>query len=65
MTNPAVLWEEIDLLRKAMRDLISQIELHTDCMDGRIDRASLDAQMGAAERLVGCWPEFKPEPRPV
>lgn len=65
MTEIDEMWEEIDLLRKAMRDLISQIELHTDCMDGRIERESLDAQMAAAEHLVGSWPEFKPEPRPV
>ena len=59
MNDTYALWEEIDFLRKAMRDLIQQIELHTDCKDGRIKRESLDAQIKAAEQLVGVWPEFK------
>ena len=48
-------------LEKALRDFVAQVELHTDCMDGRIDRAMLDEQMDAAETLVGTWPDFKPD----
>lgn len=44
----------------ALRNLLAQIELHTDCMNGQIDRSSLDDQVEAAEQLVGSWPEFKP-----
>ena len=46
-------------LEGALRDLVAQVELHTDCMDGRIDRVMLDEQMEAAEALVGSWPDFK------
>ena len=46
-------------LEGALRDLVAQIELHTDCMDGRIDRAMLDLQIEFAEVLVGSWPDFK------
>lgn len=45
-------------LEAALRDLVAQVELHTDCMDGRIDASALDAQIDAAERLVGAWPDF-------
>lgn len=48
-------------LEEALRDLVAQIELHTDCMDGRIDRVMLDEQMETAEALVGTWPDFKPD----
>lgn len=43
-------------LEKALRDLVAQIELRTDRMDGRIDRAALDDQVETAERLVGVGP---------
>ena len=48
-------------LEAALRDLLAQIELHTNCMDGRIDRETLDQQIEVAEVLVGSWPDFKPD----
>ena len=45
-------------LQNALCDLVAQIELHTDCMDGHIDRSALAGQIDAAEKLVGAWPEF-------
>jgi hypothetical protein len=40
-------------LRHVLRDLIATIELHTDCMDGRIDRTTLDPHIERAEDLLG------------
>lgn len=48
-------------LATTLRDLIAQIHLHTDCMDGHLDRDALDPYIDAAESLVGSWPEFSLE----
>jgi hypothetical protein len=40
-------------LKAVLRDLIATIELHTDCMDGRIDRHALDPYIERAEDLLG------------
>lgn len=40
-------------LETALRELLATIELHTDCMDGRIDRAALDPYIERAEELLG------------
>lgn len=40
-------------LKRVLRDLLASIELHTDCMDGRIDRAALDPWIEKAEDLLG------------
>lgn len=39
-------------LDAALRDLVAQIDLYTDCMDGRIDREQLDAYVERAETLL-------------
>ena len=57
-TAMADIKSEKENVEQALRDLVAQVELHTDCMDGRIERDALDEQMDAAERLVGTWPEF-------
>lgn len=40
-------------LRRVLRDLIATIELHTDCMNNRIDREALDPYIERAEDLLG------------
>lgn len=40
-------------IEQALRNLLATIELHTDCMDGRIDRAALDPWIEKAEDLLG------------
>lgn len=40
-------------IENALRDLLATIELHTDCMDGRIERAALDPYIERAEELLG------------
>lgn len=40
-------------LKSCLRDLVATIELHTDCMDGRIDREALDPYIERAEELLG------------
>lgn len=40
-------------LKACLRDLIATIELHTDCMDNRIDREPLDDYIARAEDLLG------------
>lgn len=42
-----------DDIRQCLADLIATIELHTDCMDGRIDREALDPWIERAEDLLG------------
>lgn len=39
-------------IRKAAEDLLAQIELQTDCMDGHIERESLDDYMDALEAAL-------------
>lgn len=63
MTAPRTLGEIADQLdalrlcvsdlRRVLRELLATIELHTDCMDGRIDRAALDPYVERAEDLLG------------
>ncbi|MCX7172445.1 MAG: hypothetical protein NT159_00580 [Proteobacteria bacterium] len=40
-------------LKRCLRDLVATIDLHTDCMDGRIDRAALEPYIERAEDLLG------------
>lgn len=40
-------------IRACLRDLVATIELHTDCMDGRIDREALEPYIERAEDLLG------------
>lgn len=40
-------------IEEALRELLATIELHTDCMDGRIDRAALDPWIEKAEEALG------------
>ena len=40
-------------LEHALRELIATIDLHTDCMDGSIDIATLDLYIENAEALLG------------
>ena len=40
-------------LEACLRDLIATIDLHTDCMDNRIDREPLDDYIARAEDLLG------------
>lgn len=40
-------------LEDALRNLLATIELHTDCMDGTIDREALDDWIEEAEELLG------------
>lgn len=40
-------------LEEALRNLIAQIELHTDCMDGMIDSEALVDWVEEAERVLG------------
>lgn len=40
-------------LRSALRELVATLDLFTDCMDGRIDRAMLDLYIENAEALLG------------
>ena len=40
-------------LKACLADLIATIELHTDCMDGRIERLALDPYIERAEDLLG------------
>lgn len=40
-------------LKRVLRDLLATIELHTDCMDNTIDRATLDPYIERAEDLLG------------
>lgn len=42
-----------DDLRAVLRDLLATIELHTDCMDGYVDRSALDRYIERAETLLG------------
>lgn len=39
-------------LEAVLRDLVSSIELHTDCIDGRIDREPLGPYLEAADELL-------------
>jgi hypothetical protein len=41
-----------DDLRNCLINLLASIELHTDCMDGRIDRAALDPWIEKAEDIL-------------
>lgn len=41
-----------DNLDAALRDLVAQIDLYTDCMDGRIERQCLDTYIERAESLL-------------
>ena len=50
MTTDETLQDDI---KRCLRDLIATIELHTDCMDGRIDREALDPYIERAEDLLG------------
>lgn len=52
-------------LATALRDLVAQIHLYTDCMDGHLDRDALDPYIDAAEKLVGSWPGFALDEREV
>lgn len=38
--------------QQALRDLLATIDLHTDCMDGHIDRAALDPWIEKAEAAL-------------
>lgn len=40
------------LLAVALRDLVATIDLFTDCMDNRIDRAPLDQYVERAEQIL-------------
>ena len=40
-------------LEKALRDLLGSIDLHTDVMDGHLDRSGIEADIEAAEQLLG------------
>ena len=40
-------------LQEALVNLIATIELHTDCMDGSIERAALDDWIEEAEQVIG------------
>lgn len=40
-------------LEEALRNLLATIDLHTDCMDGMIDREALDDWIEEAEELLG------------
>lgn len=42
-----------DNLEAGLRDLVATIDLFTDCMDNRIDRAPLEQYIARAEALVG------------
>lgn len=42
----------INDLRGCLRDLICTIDLHTDCMDGSIDREALEPYIERAEELL-------------
>jgi hypothetical protein len=39
-------------IRKAAEDLLAQIDLYTDCMDGHIDRENLDKYMEELEQAL-------------
>lgn len=53
VSDPSVDKVHLDDVRGCLRDLMATIELHTDCMDGRIDRAALDTYIERAEDLLG------------
>jgi len=40
-------------LKACLRNLVATIDLHTDCMDNRIDREALDPYIEQAEDLLG------------
>lgn len=39
-------------IEKVLRDLLTTIELHTDCMSGQIDLTDISDQIESAERLL-------------
>jgi len=43
----------VEDLKQCLRDLLATIDLHTDCMDGRLDREALDTYIERAEDLLG------------
>lgn len=59
--NPTVLpmafaMQRMVALEESLRDLLATIELHTDCMDGRIDSEPLVDDIEKAEHLLAaCW----------
>ena len=53
VSDPSVDQVHLDGVKAVLRDLLATIELHTDCMDGRIDRAALDPYIERAEDLLG------------
>jgi hypothetical protein len=53
MNDPTVDQTYTGDLTRVLRDLLASIELHTDCMDGRIDRVALDPWIEKAEDLLG------------
>lgn len=44
-------------IAQALRDLIETIDLHTDCMDGQIDREALDPWIERAEAALAAQEE--------
>lgn len=56
--NPLPMFPLATLLRErqlevALRDLLFSIYLHTDCMDGHIDRSGIESYIEAAEKVLG------------
>lgn len=56
--NPLPMFPLAILLRErqleaTLRDLLTTVDLHTDCMTGLLERSALDPYIEAAERLLG------------